>query len=194
MGVGGDREGRVVPSYVAVVPLFDVGSDLFEGGVETPIFELQGAAARALFEAGGHVELKIGVGRDDGRGIAAFENDATLLYEGSLEGDESAAHGRVLAERAGGLTHLGGSDLLGYVLAIEENALGFAGAERDVGVVHKPGGFGSIDVLAAGFEGEGAVHGAGVQILEAKFFGEAFGDGALTGSGGTVDGDYKLGH
>ena len=84
----------------------------------------------------------------------------------------------------------GSADGLGDILAVEADAAGrkldVGGDGELLGAVHVVPG----DVLPQGPEGDGAIHGAGIDVDESEARGESFGDGALAGAGRAVDGDH----
>jgi len=87
----------------------------------------------------------------------------------------------------------GGSDFLFRVEVIDEEADLLVDADEGGFPVTEEFGDGlgimDIDALLEAMPGEGAVHGAGVDIDEAEGGGDAFGGGAFAAGAGAVDGD-----
>ena len=92
----------------------------------------------------------------------------------------------------------GGSDVRargcgGRRPAVEQDAVAFElGLEGDAGVggeFEQRSLLVEGEVVLDGLEGEGAVHGSGLEIEEAEAAGEVGGEGALASASGTVDGD-----
>jgi hypothetical protein len=188
VSVRGDGERRVFAGDVAVVAVLDLRAGLLKSRLVAPF---GGTAAGSLFQARRHVELEACVGSDDGRRIAAFENDAALGDEGLLKGHHRPAHGGVAAEGACRFANLGGADRRGDVLSVEEDGLVFT--KVDFGVRHEIGGGRTFDAGAGGFQRKCPIHCSGVEVAKAQPSGEELCDGAFARTGGTVDGDDELG-
>ncbi len=191
-GVGGEHQGGVAAGVVAVVAADDVHDDLGEDGGFVAGDEFVVASAGAFFDAGGEEDFEVGAGGDDGGDIAAFEDEAAVRDDLLLLGDEAAADGAVFADFAGELADVEGADCAADVFSIEEDGAGLAFGEGDCGAVGEGAeGFdvGFVEACALGSEGDGAIHGAGVEDVEASSFGEQTRDGGFACTGGAINRD-----
>ena len=138
------------------------------------------------------------MGEDDGADVAAFHDDVALRAERLLQ--------RTSQRRMGGWTLT--SDAAAVICGvrscsvtsapIEQDAIairaGFEAHLRGVGERFERGGVAGGDAGVERLEGEGAVHGAAFEIEQAEALGESAGDGALPGTGGTIDGNDERGN
>ena len=162
-------------------------------------------AGQARLLAGGDEQAHVGVGHDDGGDVTALGDDARATGEGgsaapglgvddlALEAGHLRTHVEVRGHRGddGGDMRL--TDGLGDVDTVAHDAGGLgvqahvqrhrldgagvdlAGAQVDAGALAPPGG--------------GAVHGTRVEVGQTQLGGDAHGDGGLTRSARSVDGD-----
>lgn len=147
--------------------------------------------------AGVEVEFEGGVGEDDGSGIAAFEDRGSLEGEVSLLNEEESTNGRMDGDSGGTDADLGGADGVFDILMIEEDAaLSVCVVKLEVYGGEECGELGLIvprDVGLLSGEGEGAEHGACVDVGESDGFGEGAAECAFAGPSGAVDGDDGVG-
>ena len=139
---------------------------------------------------GGEVHLELGVGEHDRADVAALEHPAAVVgHPRPLAPDHLGAHRRVGGHDADGTAHLGAADLDGGVDAVDGHAVG---SQLDLDVAGQAAhdlGVAGVDPAAQGGEGDRAVHGAGVEVLEAEAGGQRLGHGGLARPGRSVDGD-----
>ncbi len=190
-GVGRLDERRSVAAAVAGVAVGDLAREFVEVDGETFGFEFGGTAAGTFLGAGIEKDLDVGVGENDTANVAAFHDEARFLGHVALDGHHGAAHTGDGGHKTGGGGDFGRADGVANVFAVQEYAarLHF---EFNVGVFghgfhafHVRG----INARAQHPKGDGAVHGAGVDIDGANLFGDAARDGALARTRGAVDCD-----
>ncbi len=155
---------------------------------------LQHAAAGTLAQVGGQKDLDLCVGEHDGADVATLGHDIAILGGAALMDEHGGAHARVGRD----LGHVG-VDLRGAngsrgILAINGQACVFASAvgKADFDLLGEgiDGGLVvQIDAAVERGEGDGAIHGARVELVKAQLAGDLLGDGGLAGTGGAVDGD-----
>ena len=138
-------------------------------------------------------DFDFGVGKDGGADVAAFHDDATGFAEGALLLDHPCAQMRMDGDLGGGGGDVGLADAAGDVEGVEQDAVAFElrleGDARATGEIHERRFFVEGVVVFDGLEGEGAVHGTGLEVEEAEAAGEMRGEGAFAGAGWAVDGD-----
>lgn len=192
-GVDGLPEGRFAARRVALVAFADLTNDAVDVRLVSAGFEVMQAARGSHIEAGVEIDLDVGVGKDVRSDVPALHDHALPRSHLALFLDKGAPHGGHGRDFRSGSGDLLGADEGGDVLAVEEDGAG-RGEFDDSGEseLFEAVAIGEIRVRAHGPEGNGAVHGSGVDVQESEALREAPGDGALACSGGAVDGKDNL--
>ena len=108
--------------------------------------------------------------------------------------EHSGAHPRVGRDLGDVGVHLRGADGSRGVLAVDGQARVLAGAVGEANLDLLGEGVDGrlviqIDAAVERGEGDGAIHGARVELVKAQLAGDLLGDSGLAGTGGAVDGD-----
>ena len=108
--------------------------------------------------------------------------------------EHGGAHARVGRDFGHVGVHLRGADGGRGVHAVDGQARILAGAVGKADLDLLGEGVDSrlivqIDAAVEGSEGDGAIHGARVELVKAQLAGDLLGDGGFAGTGGAVDGD-----
>jgi hypothetical protein len=152
-----------------------------------------GAAPGALVEGGVEVEFERGFREDVSADVATFHDEVAEAGAIALAFDHPVADFGDGGDVGGGGAGFGCADCLVGIEAIDEEPdvavgageFGFPAAEnaRD--------GFGivDIDVVSEAVPGQGAIHGAGIDVDVAECVGDTSGIGAFAAGAGPVDGD-----
>jgi len=165
--------------------------------VRAPLAVLTQTALGAGGERGVKVDLRRGQGENHRADIPALHDDAAGASEGALPVDHAVTdlgmggHGRHVR------FHFRSADLVRDVAAVPGYPC-FAAARREPEVrCGQHGGesrlVGEGDPVRFGRPGQGAVHGARVHVDQVQMLGEGAGGGGFTGSGGSIDGDHRVG-
>ena len=154
-------------------------------------FHLALAAAGACLGIGEEEELAGRIGKDKGALIAALGDHVAALGGLPLPGAELAAHNGAVGHGTGGRGHGGAADFAGHVLAVEPDAArrhldAQLGEQLCEAVL-----VAQVEAATEARQCDDAIHGAGVEKLEAEALREATGGAALAGAGGAVDGDDR---
>ncbi len=197
--VRGGAEGGVGAIAIALIALLEIAEDgglgLRVGGrggdgcdrvlLETPV--------AANFGSGVEEDFDLGIGKDLGADVAAFHDDASGHSESALLGDHPGAEPGVDGDAGGGGGDVGLADAAADVHFVEQDAvaiaIGFEGDGGVVGEIEERGRFVEVEIVLDGLEGEGAVHGSGLEVQEAEATREVGGEGRFTGAGRAIDGD-----
>ena len=132
------------------------------------------------------------MGKDHGANIAALHDHSAPSAQLLLKADHPRTNGGPNAHARCGVGHGLIADQAGHILAIEENAIvPICGFEKDGGL----GGEGLESLAfvqrnscAQGLQGEGAIHGAALDVEQAKMPGHATGNRTLARAGRAVNG------
>src|ERR1700722_15381122 len=162
------------------------GSEQFGGSL--PV-----AAVTTDLGCGVEKDLDLGVRKHDGADVAALHDYATELAKGALlldhpgakmrvDGDLRGGRGYVLLADAAGEVHVVGGGAVSFELGLERYASASGEVEQRCLLVE------GVIVLNR-FEGEGAVHGSGLEVEKAETAGEMGGKGALARASRPVDGN-----
>ncbi len=111
---------------------------------------------------------------------------------GALAGAQLGADTRVGGHGADGGGHLAAADLGRDVIAVDEHAVVGHAQRHRAGQLGDGILVGDRDAAAQRGTRHRPVHRPGVEVLEPEAGGEGVADGALAGTGGTVDGDQQL--
>ena len=155
---------------------------------------LQHAAAGALARVGGQEDLDLRVREHDGSDVATLGHDIAVLGCAALVDEHGGSHARVGRDLRYVGVDLRGTNGSRSVLAVDGQARVLAGAvgKADLNLLGE-GVDGclvvQVDAAVERGEGDGAVHGARVELVKAQLAGDLLGDGGLAGTGGAVDGD-----
>jgi hypothetical protein len=167
----------------------DPGGERHRGGSG-----LEEAAVATDFGGGVQEDLDLGVGEDGGSDVAALHDDSARGAECALlidhPGPELGVDGYLRCRGC----DVRVADTAGDIAPVEEDAIAFherlQGDACISGEVEEGVFFVEGEIAFDGLEGEGAIHGAGFEIEEAKAAGEMGGEGALPCPCGAVDGNY----
>ena len=198
----GGNERRDLAAAVELIALLEGVEGLVDLGLEllggkrlgVVLVALQHTATGTLARVGGQEDLDLCVGEHDGSDVATLGDDIAVLGGAALVDEHGGAHARVGRD----LGHVG-VDLRGAnggrcVLAVDGQARVLAGAvgKADLDLLGE-GVNGrlvvQVDAAVERGEGDGAIHGARVELVKAQLAGNLLGDGGLAGTGGAVDGD-----
>ncbi len=191
-GIVGAGEGADGAGLIAHVAFDDLVEDIVEFRGDALGFELGDAAAGAFLGVGVEVELEVGAGEDNRSLVAALGDERALLLANlSLLTDEFLADPGVVGGDVGDLGDGGLPEEVGNVAVIEQEECGGAGeveAEgKEAAALGDAVGVGE-DVLFEGVEGDGAVHGAGIELRDAELTGQLKCGGGLSRTGWAIDG------
>ena len=181
--------GRLHPLAVELVARTEVGRER----VRADVGALGLAAPRADVGIGLQVDLHLGVGRDDGADVAPLDHDVPLMAELALPLAHHLAHLVVARDDGDHAVDARLPDRRGHVGARDRHAARLVEDHR-VPARELPERLrlGERQPFAHREPGEGAVHRARVEVAEAEPLREIAGDGALAGSGRSIDGDDHL--
>ena len=169
----------MVAAHVAGVARLDVRDQAVQVGMAAMIERVLLAPLGADVDAGGDEDLGFGIGRDDGRDIAAIQDRAAGLgREFALSIDEGLTH--ALMDRDAGGERTDG--LAAQSRIVQHGVVEIAGSESVRFMI-------GITAPLQDGEPDSAIEQAGVKDGQAIMMAERLGDGALAGSGWTVDGD-----
>ena len=147
---------------------------------------------------GGRVQenLHLGLGKDDRADIAALHDDSALGDQFLLHLDHPGANGRMNTHARGGIGDGLIAQQAGHVLTVEQDAIALLAGFEANGSVRGKSFQGRALVqrhsCPEGLEREGAVHGAGFQIQQAKVAGQMAGNGTLSRAGWPVNSDNNF--
>ena len=159
---------------------------------KTTLAQILSPAPGPLSHRGGEEHLAVGVGEHGGADIAPLSHQATAGTHGLLLAGEGRAHTAMGRHRTHLGRDLGAADRVGHVMAIDLHPLLLCIARGELQIKtlqqrrHRTG-IGGVHALALHPPGEGPIHGAGVEINQAKTPGKGPGDRALTGAGRTIN-------
>ena len=187
-GVGGNGERGNLAGRVDVVAPGDVGGHLVVVHVE----HLLAAPLSALLVAGGHINLYWSFRENDRPDVAALDHARALSFGPlALAPDQLLAHLGVDGHDANGPRHLGAADLDRGVHIVHHHPLGHVQFHVGGQLGHRRGVLG-VDPAAYGAEGNGPVHGPGVEVRHPQLGRHRPGHGRFARTGRAVDGDDSL--
>ena len=141
---------------------------------------------------GREVQLQLGVGEHHRTDVAALEHSPAALFGPlPLPPHQFGAHRAVGGDRADRGGDLVAADLGGRVDPVDQHAVLADLEVESLRRARRPVEIGRVDATAHRGERDGAVHRAGVEILEAEASRERPRDSALAGSGRTIDGNRR---
>ena len=192
-GIVGPAEGAFLPVGIDVIAHFEVVLYLVEGDVGIGRGHFLKAADDADGGVGRHEDFQFGVGEYDGADVAAIHDKSAMAAHGLLLTYGSVAHFLDRGYLAYFFGHKHLPDEVGDVFAVEVDIAG-AGCRIPVeGQFQASEGFSNfffiiaIDAVAQEVQGDGAVHGAAVDIVVVQDFCELASEGAFAAGGITVD-------
>lgn len=173
---------------VPLVPFPLLTEKFLKGNGLPRAFELLLPATGAFLGRGGEEEFAARAGEGDRSLIAAFANDVATGGDDSLLLDERGADSRMTCGERSGTRRLGRSQQIRDVPVADERPA----VDKGDGPRLCAGGCGvgfEVDPVLDAQDGDRAVHGAGIQILESQPFGERAGGRAFPGSGRSINRD-----
>jgi hypothetical protein len=192
--VRGRLEGGVFAGHVSLVASLEFGEDGRLVNLEVALLEFEPTPMGALFRGRGEEDLHLCVRKYDRLDVAPFHDNASPASHLLLERDETATDGGESGELRGELANLWGANVAGDIATVYEDLIAPIGppTEIDLCVYHQlrygvrivPG-----KAALAGRPGEGAVHGARVDVGIAKALSDEAGDSTLARTHRTVYGD-----
>jgi hypothetical protein len=163
-----------------------------EVGGESLLSDL-GPVGRATTSALGcvrdEVDLHVGVRADDGADVAALDDGIAMGAELALALPHHLPDLGVARDRGDDAVDPGLPDLLRHILASDEDAVALEGHSLAECKVAQRRAILERDALVERELRQRPVHGARVEVAKAEPRSERTRDGALAGSGGSVDGD-----
>ena len=155
---------------------------------------LQHAAAGALTRVGGQEDLDLRVREHDGSDVATLGHDIAVLCGTALMDEHGGAHARVGRDLGHVSVNLRGTNGGRCVRAVDGQARVLAGTVGKADFDLLGEGIDGclvvqVDAAVERGEGDGAIHGARVELVKAQLAGDLLSDGGLAGTGGAVDGD-----
>ena len=199
--LGGHERGdlaaavELVALLKGVEGLVDLGFELLAGErLRIVLVALQHAATGALTRVGGQKDLDLRVGEYDGSDVATLGHDIAVLGGAALMDEHGRAHARVGRDLGHVSVDLRGANGSRGILAVDGQARVLASAvgKADFDLLGE-GVDGrlvvQVDAAVERGEGDGAIHGARIELVKAQLAGNLLGDGGLAGTGGAVDGD-----
>ena len=146
-------------------------------------------ALRALMFIGGKEDFHFRMRKYNGALVAAFRDDVVSGCGRPLPFDELRTDARIVGRVVRGRRDVEASNRLGHIATIEQHTVA---GQLDADAARKVGQFlgrSEIDALLTGRQRDRAVHRSGIEEAEAQTARQATGCTALSGAGGSVDGD-----
>ena len=193
-GVAGGHQRRRGPGTIAAIALAQFRHDGVRRRpanillLQSPLF--------AHPRVGVEKDFYVSLGKDLGADVSALHDHAAAGAHFLLPGDHPLPHSGMDRHPRGGLGDVGFAHSLAHVAAVEEHPVAaHAGFKQNARVVRQLDQRGLVVeryIPLDRLQGQGAVHGAALQVHVAQLAGQARGDGALAGAGGAVNGDDEF--
>ncbi len=197
-GVRRAAQGRCLAVLIGVIPIADVLKHLLIVRLDALFGKLPEAALGAALGGGGEENFQRRVRQDDRADIAPVHDDALAARHAALRLHEKIAHKGIGRDLGGAHGVFRRADLRGDVLPAEQHPLYARVVIRQLDLKlrqQRAHGVGVLAGRAGAPDGvrNRAVNGARVHIDQPEAPGCGAGDGALSGTGGPVDGDGNIG-